>query len=362
MKYTAANAYYVETINPIGGIESHLYYLAKKYGKYDITVFYQNGDPAQLVRLRQYVRCIRISPADYVTCENLFCCLHREILDYCDAKKKYVVLHANYLDLVNRRHISKQILPVDDRIDAYLGVSREVCKAWEELTGIPAEFIGEPVLPDDGEPLMLMSATRLSKEKGWERMKILAEAMNKEKINFLWFVFTDSKMYNPPKNMYILPSRIDIAEKMSGFDAYVQLSDNEGFCLSVAEALLKGIPVIVTDLPIFTEIGCTEANSIRLPLGMSNIPLDKIKALKRLKFAYTEPEDRWLKYLKKTKSNYQATMVTIRATGVWMKRGIVDVQLGKVPSLGEEWSVDEERFNHIQDYADKIGEVLIEIV
>ena len=36
MKYKTANAYYFRSILAIGGIESHLYYVAQKYGKYDM--------------------------------------------------------------------------------------------------------------------------------------------------------------------------------------------------------------------------------------------------------------------------------------------------------------------------------------
>ena len=81
MIYKTTNAYYFSRINNIGGIESHLYYVAKKYGDYDITIFYREADEKQLQRLGQYVRAIQIKPGDHVECTNLFCCFNREILD-----------------------------------------------------------------------------------------------------------------------------------------------------------------------------------------------------------------------------------------------------------------------------------------
>ena len=36
MKYKTANAYYFRSLNTIGGIESHLYYIAQKYNQYDL--------------------------------------------------------------------------------------------------------------------------------------------------------------------------------------------------------------------------------------------------------------------------------------------------------------------------------------
>ena len=176
MEYRCANAYYFRIISKIGGIESHLWYIAQKYGKYDITVFYHEADPLQLMRLRRYVRCVQVKPEDKIVCDNLFCCFNREILSQCEAKTKYLVLHGDYQDIVRREEGFRRNLPIDKRIDKYLGVSQHVCDAWEELTGIHAEFIGEPVIvPKPRKPLLLCSATRLSPEKGWDRMKILAE-------------------------------------------------------------------------------------------------------------------------------------------------------------------------------------------
>ena len=52
MIYKCANAYYFRSINAIGGIESHLYYISKKYQDLDITVFYVDGDKHQISRLK----------------------------------------------------------------------------------------------------------------------------------------------------------------------------------------------------------------------------------------------------------------------------------------------------------------------
>ncbi len=53
MRYKTANAYYFRSILAIGGIESHLYYIAQKYNQYDITIFYRDGDPKQIKRLKK---------------------------------------------------------------------------------------------------------------------------------------------------------------------------------------------------------------------------------------------------------------------------------------------------------------------
>ena len=95
----------------------------------------------------------------------------------------------------------------------------------------------------------------------------------------------------------IMPPRLNITDYLGMFDAYVQLSDNEGFCLSAVEALKRGVPVIGTDIPVFHEIGMDESNSILMGLDMKDIPIDRIRKVCELKPVYTEPSDRWGEYL-----------------------------------------------------------------
>ena len=91
--------------------------------------------------------------------------------------------------------------------------------------------------------------------------------------------------------MEFLPPRLDIVQLMPHFDAVVQLSDNEGYCLTAVEALSQGVPIIGTDVPVFKEIGINETNGILMPLDMSNIPIEKIKNVHQLKFNYQQPSD-----------------------------------------------------------------------
>lgn len=350
MIYNTTNAYYFSHINSIGGIESHLYYVARKYEDKDITVFYKTGDNKQLQRLRQFVRCIQITPQDRVECTNLFCCFNREILNQCEAKNKYLVLHGDYKDMLERKQLSKANLPIDKRIDQYLGVSKLVCDSWKKATGIEAINVYEPVfLEDIQKPLVFCSATRLTREKGWERMKKLAKEMNKEGINYMWFVFTDSPK-EPETNMYFLPTRLDITDKLGAFDAFVQLSDNEGYCLSVIEALTRKVPVIATKLPVFEELGINQDNAILLNHDMSNIPMDEIRKIRSKKFTYKEPEDRWAEFLAPGIKTYTRKQIKIRATGEFKKHRIRDTELKHIPEEGEEWYVDENRLAILEDF------------
>ena len=367
MKYKTANAYFFDSINAIGGIESHFWYIAQKYHQYDITIFYQEGNPIQLRRLKKLVRCVQLTNKDWVECDNLFCCYNRAILNQCTAKTAYFVLHGDYESMVQLGQLDFRNLPIDNRIDKYLGVSQLVCDSWKRLTGIDAELIGEPVVLPESHTLMLLSATRLTKEKGWERMKKLANALNYAHIPFFWLIFTNAKKNDAVKGMEILPPRLDIASLMPHFDAVVQLSDNEGYCLTAVEALSQGVPIIGTDIPVFKEIGINESNGVLLPLDMSDIPLEKIKNIFNLKFSYQQAKDGWEDYLAKVESTYEPEpdemkFFLVRATREWSRLRLMDAQQGFVPKEGHEWVINEDRLYELQQYENRKRTKLIKVL
>lgn len=360
MLYTCVNAYYFRNLNKIGGIESHLYYVAKKYKDIDITVFYRSADSDQLNRLKKYARCVKITDKDRVKCEKLFCCFNREILDQCDAKETYLVLHGDYKDMVERGQLAISNLPIDSRVDHYIGVSQLVCDSWEELTGIKAENVYEPVVLEKVEkPLMFVSATRLTAEKGWDRMIVLAKALNDNNVNYQWFIYTNTEK-TPLPNMVFLKPRLDIADKLGGYDAFIQLSDNEGFCLSIVEALKRNLPIICTDLPVLKEIGLDESNSVKLPFDMKGIPIDAIKNVYKLKVRYKEPEDKWGDVLKKSRKTEM--LIKVRATENYAKHRIFDTQLGKIPNKGDEWLIDWYRYEELMAFQERNRYRLVEVL
>lgn len=92
--------------------------------------------------------------------------------------------------------------------------------------------------------------------------------------------------------MKVLSPKLDIQNEIVKADFLIQLSDNEGYCYSVIEALTNGIPVIVTPVPVFKELKINEKNSIILNFDCSNLDevIDKIQT-KKFDFTYKAPED-----------------------------------------------------------------------
>lgn len=277
------NVFWWPFINNIGGVETFLYELGKKYGKdYDITLYYRNGDKEQIRRLKQYIR-VRVWKGEKVKCDKAFFGWSTEMLDSIEADEYYQMLHADYK--------AQKMQPCrDPRITAYLGVSKAVCDIFTECFGLPARLCYNPLTVEKPKKMLrLLSATRLTKEKGGHRIAQLAKALEDEGIPYTWEIFTNSlpdKVANTNPNIVFREVRLDIRDYIANADYLVQLSDTEAYSYSVIEALALGTPVIVTPWPCIQDLGVVDrVNGFILPFSMENIPSKEIyKGLKKFKY------------------------------------------------------------------------------
>ena len=338
--------YYFWHINAIGGIESFFYYLAKKYHTTkDLTIIYRTADDLQLQRLKQYVRCIKWDGKEEFKCKQLFCNFNTDIMDYVEAEEYNIVLHGDYKDMVERNQINGP--PMHEKATRYIGVSELVSKNFSEITGgTPCITSYNPIEIERKQPpiLKFISATRLSSEKGLARMQKLVELFD---FPFIWLVFTNDANFIAHPHVLTLPPTLEVLPYVQEADALIQLSDNEGFCLSVVESLMLGTPVIVTDLPVFKELGLNDTNSIRLNHEMTNIPLDRIRNIRNLKgFSYNPPKDGWDDLLISHTSDYvKEVPVKVKATNMYEKLGVMDAVEGKILPEGYEFEVTSERLD-----------------
>lgn len=361
MNYKIKNAYYFQSLNMIGGVEAHLYYLSKKYSDRDWCVICRDGDPKQIQRLRQRVRVIVVDYTDTIECERFFCTYDTTILDQVKADEVYFVIHADF-----QTQIDKGFMPFTSNRERkgmkQLAVSKVAQKGFQG----ESEVVYMPIEPDECEdPILLMSATRLTPEKGYERMKILARELDKANVNYLWFVFSDQQRFIDSPNVIFLQPRLDICDKMGLFDAIVQLSDTEAFSVTMNESLLKGVPIITTPLPLVEEMNWTP-NAIILPFNMRDIgeQIEQIRHVKKLKATmprYRMPKDKWGKLLT-GKSHYHQESVVVRATENYEKYTVTDIGLGFIPSKGYEWVVPIERYEDLRKWEEANGIHLIDKV
>ena len=321
------NIFYFNDINSIGGVETMFYNLARKYGaSHDITIMYQQADPKQLERLQKLVHCVKYE-GQPIKCEKAFYNFDISPIEKIEAKEQSVIMHSDY----HARNIRP---PEHDKITRYIGVSENVCKTAEEKLNCHAELCYNPIVVDKPRKVLhLVSATRLTMEKGKNRMKILADALTKADVPFVWTVYTnDLTPIDNPNVIYCKP-RLDIADYIADADFLVQLSDTEGYSYTVLEALCMGTPVIVTPCPVYAEMKLTEQNSIVIPFDMSDIPIEKIRKKLKKGFKYEPHPDRWTELLAEGEGKYREYLKQIASIKIsW---DYFDLELNRVVKSGE---------------------------
>lgn len=337
------NIIYFANINSIGGCESFFYYLGKKYNKYDITVMYKTGDEKQIKRLRELVR-VKQFTGQRIKCKKLFLNYNYELLDYVDAEENIAVIH--FVPDENDKPV------LDPRIDKYLGVSKLVCEEFERITGVKCELAYNPVEIDEPRRvLLLVSATRLTWEKGKKNYIKLGQALEEKGYPYLWLVFTnDTNAIDDPNIIYMKPTlhAIDYIKKA---DYVVSLSSKESFGIMLNEALKVGTPLITTDIEILKELGIkNKVHGYIIDQEMKNIPVDDIYNKIPTGFKYNPPKDTWDKLLDHTKSTYEKEKKTKHK--VVFKRSIYYIPHNKEYKKGQEYTLEQKVIDELLDYGD----------
>jgi hypothetical protein len=173
---------------------------------------------------------------------------------------------------------------------------------------------------DEAQPVLkLISATRLSPEKGLTRMIHLAEKLRERNVSFIWHVFTNNIKESPvPEFVYMQP-KLDILGYIKDADFLVQLSDTEGFAYSIIESLCVGTPLLVTNFPVIEEMGIVdEENAYVFKMDMSNtdeiITKMTTKKLKGFKYVAKQSNIEWNKIFgppEKVKYKYNQEALTV---------------------------------------------------
>ena len=334
------NIFYFDRLNKIGGVETFFYEIAKKYCDNDITVFYSYGDLKQIQRLKKYIRVIKYTGQN-IKCKKAFFNYSLKPIDNIEAERYYEIIHANYKDLGIRPN-------VHDKINEYIGVSQSVCDVFTELTGLPCTLCYNPItIEKPKRVLYLISATRLTAEKGKNRILKLAKALDNAEIPYIWTIFTnDTRAIQHPRIIFMEP-QLNIRDYIAKADYTVQLSDTEAYCYTMIESLLLNVPVIVTPWACLKELNITNDYGFILPFDMTNIPVDEIYN-KKFNFKYNLKPDNWNQILELSKSTYKEelnSIYTVEALSAYQNNKLVDAELGHIPEPGEVWDVSKERFD-----------------
>ena len=341
------NILYLNYISEIGGVETFVYEMVKKYKDLDIAAVYKYADKEQLKRLKKYCRVYKHTN-ERIECEVAIINYDISIIDYiCENAKIYEVIHGDY---ENKAYTIKP--PVHDRIYKYVAITKYIYDSFKKITGKENIILSyNPLtIEKDKNKLILISATRLSPVKGKNRMIMLANELDKQGIDFIWYIFTNDKKEINNKNVIYMKPRLDISHWLKQADYLVQLSDTEGLSYSINEALYRNIPVIVTPLPYLKEIGVEDGiNAYILNFDCSNIEELVNKLQNKLTFEFKKLKDEYDHILIKSESHYEEDKKMKVRVKCKLKGGYDDIKLKRHINEDEEYIVDFERAEYLKE-------------
>lgn len=118
--------------------------------------------------------------------------------------------------------------PTDERIKAYITITKHIDESFKKLVGVDNTIQGyNPISDEPDNKIVLVSATRLSRIKGKDRMIKLANALDRYGVDYVWYIFTNDKNeINNPNIVWMTP-RLDVRHWIKQADYLVQVSDTE---------------------------------------------------------------------------------------------------------------------------------------
>ena len=263
---------YIGSSQKVGGIETFLYNFCKEMSElYDIAVVYSDHmDARHIVRLADYVPVFRNPSNRAVICDTIVMMrITDHVPDNIKYSKKVQMCHTCQM---------KENYQIIKGWDDLVFVSDVAAKSFEYQVGTDYSVIHN--FTDSDKPrkcLLLVSATRLTYEKGEERMAKLAEALLRENIPFVWMVFSPVPLQRNIPNVVRCEPTLDVRSFIERADYVVQLSDQESFCYTIVEAMELGTAVITTPLPVLDEIGFVDGkHGYKVPFDMTGIDINKI--------------------------------------------------------------------------------------
>src|SRR5574344_2470853 len=361
---------YQSNIIELGGVETFTYNLSKALSDYyEVLLLYKKCHPNQLYRLMQEVECEEYNPNKEYECD--VCILASSWDGYPDTVKatEYIqMIHANYKEM--KEKFNYKYIPFS-KTTKHLAVSNTVKEIFEEMYGYECGLMYN-ILDEIKETkpiLKLVSATRLSAEKGYDRMLKLIEELKKRKIKFRWIIFTNLENYKIKpiecEEVIFMKPRYDLEEYIKEADYIVQLSDTEGFSYTINESLQYGTPTLKTAFDSIYESVEDGISGYILPFELFETGtkeewdkyLDKIvnKIPKDFKYESKCKTDDWLKLLGNPDSKYKAIKKERKSKMKKIKalQNYTDSLLKKDIVKGEEYIVDNERAEVIINYVFK---------
>lgn len=314
----------------MGGIEKSLEFLVKEIkNNFEIEIIYltkQNIDNMIVDRLKQYVKVSCIDEYENIECDIcIWCTLY---FDYkyakkvIKAKKNYAWVHSMPRAFDDCLLDSKEFTEDMDKFICVSNAVKEILNV-NKPSIIIHNFIDDKinVLANEENPyknysnkLKLVTVSRISRGKGFERIKIMIDQFEKLKMDYIWLVVGNGRsMENEIKSWFEDNDKIIFVGKKSNpypyiknSDFLIQLSDDESWGIVISESLALHTPVVVTNFASSKEQVIDGFNGIIVDMNENNYSnyiqrmiTERGAFIKNLeKYKYENEIDKWLKEFK----------------------------------------------------------------
>lgn len=259
---------YRSFLSIIGGIETAVYNacnLLKDY--YDIIFIYDSCDSKQLRRIQRQVKCIKYT-GQKIECDVLLLYGFNPTAVFQTVKAKRVIqqICCNVKDVNYKYYYNNAIIEffADSEASAKEFMkqnSQFKCGTLHNLFNI-----GTPK-----RCLRIMTASRLSWEKGYDKMKAMAKRLNEKGYPFIWTVFTNDLPNEEIDGFIFMKPRLNVIDYMKGNDYGFQGSKSESWGNTVTEFLECGVPVIASEWSSVREQVTDGINGYVLKQNLSNL-------------------------------------------------------------------------------------------
>ena len=314
-----------------GGIEKCIELLSKELvGKYEIEVCYFDDTTADqniINIISKYATVKKIDDNMKIECDIcIWCYLYFDYNKYKNiikANEYFCWIHSmprilqNCL-LDNEEFVNdcKEFICVSEAVKSNLNISKEGIVIHNFINDNINELsnVDNPFKDVDKKVLKLSVVSRISAGKGFERLYILVNELEKRNIPYLLKIVGKGRtkeeeyknLFKEYKSVVFVGYKDNPYTYVKNSDYLVQLSDDESWCNSITEAKLLNVPVVVTNFQSSSEQIEDNYNGIIVDLNEKDYSyvVDKMMLLhdtlkNNLKdFKYKIELDKWFSILK----------------------------------------------------------------
>lgn len=305
---------YISSYHKIGGVDTFVNNFVKRlHTHYDITLMYDYVEGLDLLlSILKYCDFEKIMPGKKYTCDYFICATAwgYEPYNQIQAKKYIQMVHADYGYYIKGWNFSYK---KHKKVTHHVCVSKLVAKTFEKATGLKYDAIIYNLLNNEIKPiakvknkkLSLVTVSRLSVEKGFDRMVKFAEQIP---CDYSWNVWgninsIDAKViikkFSHLPNVKFNGITKEPYNEIAKADYLVQLSDTEGYCYSIIESLQMNTPCIITAFESGKEQIKHKKNGYVIDFDVKNINFDEIinNIPKLDSFVENNTEQDWITFL-----------------------------------------------------------------